>query len=82
MVVSVKLLNQDAKNISDIRYTLYGDEKFPPSAGAEYTFTIDDSYRDGISCALGDGSYEVMLNGEVVASGGTFDDSETILFSS
>ena len=37
-----------------------------------YTFTILDSYGDGICCAWGNGSYSVTYDGTVVASGGTF----------
>jgi hypothetical protein len=43
-----------------------------------YEFTIIDEYGDGICCAWGEGSYEVVNpNGVVVASGGEFADSET-----
>jgi trypsin len=37
-----------------------------------YAFEITDSYRDGICCANGNGYYEVKVNGETVASGGSF----------
>ncbi len=43
-----------------------------------YEFTLYDSYGDGICCAFGTGSYEVInSNGAVVAAGGEFFDSET-----
>jgi lysyl endopeptidase len=43
-----------------------------------YDFTIYDQYGDGMCCAYGNGSYEVINpNGVVVATGGTFTDSET-----
>lgn len=43
-----------------------------------YLFTISDSWGDGICCGFGEGFYEVLdENGEVLASGGEFDDDET-----
>ncbi|MAU37602.1 MAG: hypothetical protein CMD14_09605, partial [Flavobacteriales bacterium] len=41
-----------------------------------YTFTMLDSYGDGICCAWGVGSYSVSYDGVVVASGGAFSFSE------
>lgn len=43
-------------------------------------FTIFDAYGDGICCAYGQGSYQVKLNGVVVASGASFTHSETTYF--
>lgn len=40
-------------------------------AGA-YTLTLTDSYGDGMCCAYGQGSYELLVDGELVASGGDF----------
>jgi len=40
-------------------------------------FTIHDTYGDGICCAEGNGSYEVLVNGAVQASGGAYGYSET-----
>ena len=37
-----------------------------------YTFTINDSFGDGICCAYGIGAYTVTSNGVVLASGGEF----------
>ena len=45
-----------------------------------YTFTITDEYGDGICCGYGIGSYSVILGGEVVASGGSFTDTESTEF--
>ena len=45
-----------------------------------YSFTITDTWGEGICCGYGDGSYEVTLNGELVASGGEFGSSETTTF--
>jgi hypothetical protein len=43
-----------------------------------YEFTINDEYGDGICCAYGVGSYEVInSNGAIVAQGGEFTDTET-----
>lgn len=43
-------------------------------------FTIFDAYGDGICCNYGTGSYQVKLNGTIVASGGSFGHSETTYF--
>ena len=45
-----------------------------------YTFTILDSFGDGICCAYGAGSYSVSLNGNTVASGGNYTTSEVTTF--
>ena len=37
-------------------------------AGQEYCFDITDSYGDGICCYEGEGSYQLELEGAVVAS--------------
>ena len=37
-----------------------------------YSFTILDSYGDGICCAWGSGSYNISYGGVIVASGGSF----------
>ena len=42
-----------------------------------YTFTIFDSFGDGICCTWGNGSYSVTYGGAIVASGGSFGFSET-----
>ena len=42
-----------------------------------YTFTILDSYGDGICCGWGSGSYFVNYGGSQIASGGSFLSSET-----
>ncbi|MFN8285522.1 MAG: lysyl oxidase family protein [Chitinophagales bacterium] len=43
-------------------------------------FTIFDQVGDGICCAYGNGSYNVKLDGIVVASGGQFSNSEYTTF--
>lgn len=45
-----------------------------------YTFTINDSYGDGICCAYGNGSYTLTNGGTVLASGGSFASSEATDF--
>jgi len=50
---------------------------FEPS---KYTFEIRDFWGDGICCDYGEGKYEVTYDGEVVASGGEFDDFESETF--
>lgn len=45
-----------------------------------YTFTIYDSYGDGICCAEGSGSYTVSSSSETFASGGNFSFSESTNF--
>ena len=49
-------------------------------ADGDYTFTINDSYGDGICCSYGNGSYDLSLNGTSLASGGSFASSETKTF--
>lgn len=44
-----------------------------------YTFTITDSYGDGICCWYGSGKYTVHYNGEVIEQGGKFSYLESIL---
>lgn len=44
------------------------------------TFTIRDSYGDGICCNFGQGSYSVTYGGQLVASGGNFTTSESTNF--
>lgn len=45
-----------------------------------YTFTINDSYGDGICCNYGSGSYSITYNGSTLASGGEFDSTEETEF--
>jgi V8-like Glu-specific endopeptidase len=50
------------------------------SAGPCFTFSIFDSFGDGICCAWGEGSYTTKVDGEVVGSGGNFDSVDTVDF--
>lgn len=47
-----------------------------------YTFTIMDEYGDGMCCSNGQGSYELIndADGETIASGGSYGDSESTAF--
>ncbi|KAJ1462098.1 hypothetical protein M885DRAFT_456708 [Pelagophyceae sp. CCMP2097] len=46
-------------------------------AGESYTFTIDDSYGDGVCCSQGPGSYEIDLDGVFIARGDQFKYKQT-----
>ncbi|MEJ2045534.1 MAG: endonuclease [Reinekea sp.] len=46
-----------------------------------YTFTIYDSYDDGICCSYGNGNYNLTSGGQTLASGGNFRSSESTSFS-
>ena len=49
--------------------------------GGDFTFTLNDSYGDGICCAYGSGSYTLTdALGTVLASGGSFASSEATDF--
>ena len=55
-------------------------EEFDLEEGG-YTFTIFDSFGDGICCGFGEGSYSLTAgNGDVIVEGGDFGDSETTSF--
>merc|ERR1719297_756597 len=45
-------------------------------SSGSYTFTITDTYGDGICCSYGNGGYSVKVNGKEVASGGEFGSKE------
>ncbi|WP_025743800.1 fibronectin type III domain-containing protein [Aquimarina pacifica] len=45
-----------------------------------YTFTLYDSYGDGICCGYGNGSYTLSSNGTTLISGGVFGSSESTTF--
>jgi len=50
----------------------------PPKC--DYTFTIYDTFGDGICCSYGQGSYSLTYNGEEIRSGGDFLDEESTDF--
>jgi len=45
-----------------------------------YDFQINDSYGDGICCGYGQGSYDISVNNQSVASGGQFASIEVVNF--
>ncbi len=45
-----------------------------------YTFTINDSYGDGICCAYGSGSYSLVAGSTTIKTGGSFGASEATTF--
>ena len=52
--------------------TAYTSSELVCANSACFTLTINDSFGDGICCGFGNGSYALTVNGEVVASGGSF----------
>jgi len=44
------------------------------------SFNIRDSYGDGICCDNGEGQYQIIFDGNVIATGADFANSETISF--
>lgn len=59
--------------------TLYQETVCVPS-NSSITFGIYDSANDGICCGFGNGSYEVLVCGATVASGGSFGSQELTNF--
>jgi PKD repeat protein len=49
-------------------------------SGNCHTFTIFDTYGDGICCSYGQGSYTLTLNGQQIATGGQFTTQESVQF--
>jgi len=51
-------------------------------SGMDYTFTIRDTYGDGICCDFGAGNYEIYVDGSLVySSNGQFGDEEVVSLS-
>jgi len=50
-------------------------------ADGAYTFTINDSYGDGICCSFGSGNYALTSGGSTLASGASFSNAESTSFS-
>lgn len=48
--------------------------------GSILQFTIYDSYGDGMCCGYGNGSYQIYVDGNLVATGGQFTFSDTVFF--
>ena len=49
-------------------------------ADGNYTFTINDSYGDGICCAYGNGSYSLVEGSTTIKTGGSFNSTEATNF--
>lgn len=61
--------------------TTYQETISIPAFDECYTFTILDSYGDGICCGFGSGSYSLEDgDGNVIIAGGDFGASESVLF--
>ncbi|MGP9801736.1 endonuclease [Rheinheimera sp. NSM] len=67
--------------VSNVSGTVYSGDGYAANssyteqwclADADYTFSIFDSYGDGICCSYGNGSYSLTLGGQPVFSGGAF----------
>ena len=69
---STSLTAEGQGNLSTGSYT----QCFP--ATGSYTFTISDSYGDGICCGQGSGSYTFTVDGTQLGTGGEFTTSESI----
>jgi len=58
------------------------NQTFTVTLGECYTFTIDDSFGDGICCAYGTGYYELRTdNNDLIFNGGSFDSQENVVVS-
>ncbi|NNE31301.1 MAG: T9SS type A sorting domain-containing protein [Winogradskyella sp.] len=63
-------------------FTTYQEVISIPVYDACYTFTILDSFGDGICCNYGNGAYDLQdENGTIIIAGGDFGSSESVLFS-
>ncbi len=47
----------------------------------DYTLTVFDSYGDGMCCSYGSGSYSLTIDGQILASGGSFTSQDVTTFS-
>ena len=63
---------------SDDQYTEIVVEDCLPDSS--YTFTINDSWGDGICCSWGSGDYKLYWNDVLSGSGGDFGSTESITF--
>ena len=82
---SINLLDfngQPALDISGFTDNTLSSFNVCVSNGSVYSFTISDTYGDGICCDYGSGYYSITSCGQVVASGGSFTESETVTIES
>ena len=71
----------DNGGASYVDFTTYQETITIPAFDECYTFTILDSYGDGICCGFGNGSYSLEDgDGNVIIAGGDFGASESVLF--
>lgn len=59
-------------------FTLYSDTVVGLCPDIQYIFSISDSRDDGICCRSGEGYYNVIVDGEVLFTGGKFKDKEIV----
>ena len=70
-----------AQNGSLSNASTYSTEIEIPTSDECYTFTINDTYGDGICCAYGTGSYSITDDsGNTIISGGEFSSIDTSTF--
>ena len=70
-----------AQNGSLSNASTYSTEIEIPASDECYTFTINDTYGDGICCAYGTGSYSITDDsGNTIISGGEFSSIDTSTF--
>ena len=60
--------------------TTYGSNVVGLCSSDCFEFTIYDAFGDGICCFWGEGNYTLTLGDTIIASGGEFEDSETVRF--
>jgi hypothetical protein len=70
-------LSSSTDSFSNGYMTLSATECLPPG---EYEFTITDTAGDGICCDLGQGGYDILVNGMINHTGGQFGSLETKTF--
>jgi hypothetical protein len=71
--------NQEVANGGSYASSTDYNENFCLADG-DYTFTINDTYGDGICCTYGNGAYDISLGGTSLISGGSFASSESKTF--
>ena len=61
------------------RYATY-NHTFSGLAAGDYTFTINDTYGDGMCCTYGNGSYTLKSGSTTVVSGGNYGSSQSTTY--
>ena len=62
------------------KHTVYSNDYCLNELDSCLTFSIFDTYGDGICCAAGDGYYKILVDGVELVTGGDYGQSEIILF--